>query len=511
MTNFVTIVRSIKNLLTSPLRIGALELSPTALKYLSIRGNSVIQASLRLPPGIIEKGVVKNRPLLIAALHNLHSQITPKIKPINVIVTIPSNLVFSQSFSVPIVASQNLGEAITLNLQMTSPNKIEDSYYDYQEIKLNKDIGHIDLLGAFTARQPINAYEEALHETNFVPVAIEFPGLSLARLIRDRWGGIESSLSYLLMHISGEGLLMLILKNGNLAFNHFTSWQEIGSAEPTSFVQAKDLIKREIQRVVNFHIGRTGQTIEEVILISPIFNYEIVDMASKELKMKVRNLTIPELPKLPPNWFPVLGAALRGLVARSKDTDISLAAEGSQAEYYHERTLNFIGLWRNILIGSLVVIMSAFVLIDTIIARTENQLQYRVSEAADSESAASSLEVQKKIIAFNKLVDAIESIGKTEIIWSGILKNTSKIASKSVILERVFLDKVGLQGVIAGRSIDDKTVLAFKDAILNDSRIASVKLPLSNIKSNPDKSVQFSMSIVLKPLPTKDSPTTEAE
>jgi hypothetical protein len=490
----------LKDVLISPLRIGALEVSSTSIKYLLVRGTSIVQASLRLPPGVVEKGVIKNHDVFIAALKNLHLQISPALKPINVILTVPSNLVFTQAFDVPMVAKESLPEAIKLNLQMVSPNKIEESYYDYQEIKINKDLGHIDLLGAFTAIPPIDEYEKALRATNFIPVAVEFPGLALARLIRERWGGIELEQHYLLIYVSGEGVLMMILKNGNLAFNHFSPWQDANgqNTTPLNFTEVKELIKREIQRVMNFYMSRTGKSIEEAVLISPVFNYEIVKVASEDLKLKIRNLTIAELPKLQPSWFPALGSALRGLISRSKDTDISLAATGSQAEYYEERALEFIDLWRNIILGTLVLVLGSFILIDTVFYRQEKQLGTWVAEAVDETTVKGSVMVREKIASFNKLLSTIDSTVKNENSWSPTLINLQKLAEKNISFDRILINKADLHGSISGRGSSDEAILAFKDRLEKDSRTEAVNLPLSNIKAEPDKSASFSLSITFK-------------
>lgn len=496
-------VITIQNFLTSPLKIGSLEISPTAIKYLAIRGGAIVQASLRLPPGIIERGIIKDRALFLSALKNLHAQITPvATRPISVIVVIPSHLVFAQSFTVPMIANTNLAEAINLNLQTISPTNIEDSYYDYQEIKIHKDMGTIELLGAFGKKDVVSAYEQVIREAGFAPVSVEFPGLALTRLIRDRWGGIELEQDYLLLYVSSEGILMSIIKNGTLAFNHFTPWQEaLGSAgaQPNDFTQVKEILKREVQRVANFHVGRTGKQVEEAILISPIFNYEIVKMVSEDLKLKIRNLSIPELPKLPPSWFPALGAALRGLVARSKDTDISLAAESSQLEYFHERTLSFIQVWRNILIGSCIIIIAALALLDTVIVTTERQLATRVSEAKNTEHGAESKRIQQEISSFNTALDKIERLQKNEIAWSSLLTDITKRAGDKILITKVDLHRIASNAGISGRGASDTEVLAFKEALRSNPLITAVDLPLSNISVEPDKSVTFNLSIAIKP------------
>jgi Tfp pilus assembly PilM family ATPase len=506
---FSRIFANVHDFLTSPLRIGAVEISSTSLKYLLIRGNTIVQASLRLPPGVLEHGALKNRAVFVAALKNLHDQITTKQKPINVILTIPSSLVFAQMFTVPMVAKENLDESIKLNLQMTSPNKIEESYYDYQEVKINKDLGHLDLLGAFTAIEPINTYQSALEEGGFAPVAVEFPGMSLARLIKQRWGGIDLDQRYLLLYLSADGALLCILKNGNLAFNHFTPWHTTADspAESLDFTQAQEVIKRELQRVLNFYLSRTGKAIEEVILVSPVFNYEIVKLITEELKLKARNLSIAELPKLQPSWFPTLGAALRGLTSRGKDVDISLAAASSQTEYYQERALNFIDLWRNIIVGTLIVIIAAFTLIDVVFRQEQASANERLDASVDPSKNQDGSVVQENIAIFNALLEKIGTAATKEKSWSPVLSLIEDNASAEIALDLISNDQRGKTDggrklTVSGRGSSEDAVLKFKNKLATQKEIEAVDLPLSEIRTNKaDKVVSFKLLITFKATP----------
>src|SRR6185436_1857531 len=120
----------------------------------------------------------------------------------------------------------------------------------------------IDLLGAFAARTALDEFTTCVKEANFNVIAVEFPGLALARLIRERWGGLEAQEDYLLIDINGEGLLLVFLKNGNVYFNHFTSWEQVnGGKELSGFEQIKDFFSQEVQRVLNFYLGRSGKSL----------------------------------------------------------------------------------------------------------------------------------------------------------------------------------------------------------------------------------------------------------
>ena len=135
---------SIKKLTTSLLRllspepqIGGLEITDSVVRFRDIKKEKVVNVSLRLPPGIIELGKIKEnqRPNLVAALKDIHSQLTADGKKIvNVVLTLPSSNVYIQSFNISRVAEDNLTEAAELNLRMLSPIPIETSYYGWQKI-----------------------------------------------------------------------------------------------------------------------------------------------------------------------------------------------------------------------------------------------------------------------------------------------------------------------------------------------------------------------------------------
>jgi len=498
---FGTTLTRLKNFLTSPLPIAGLEVSNTSLKYLQIKNNAIIQASLRLPPGIVERGIIKDKKNLIAALKNLHLQVAPLTKTLNIVLVVPSKLVFAQAFTVPIVEKEHLEESILLNLQMISPNKIEESYYDWQEIKENKDLGSLDLLGAFTASAPINEYEEVLKEANFSVVAVEFPGLSLARLIKERWGGIEQEQQYILIYLSGEGLLVSILKNGNLYFNHFTPWLSIqGSLDPktTSFDKLQSLITQEIQRVLNYYLGKVGKPLTEAILISPVFNYEIVKIASEKLGLKIRNLTIAELPDLQPAWFPALGAGLRGIISRAKDSFISLTQTSTLTEYYQERLINFTRLWRHIILSTVTFIFISYVVVDSSFVQQEKQLRLRTTEEFSLSDLQNSRTIQENIGSFNRLLGLIEKVTTQENTWSQFIVKMQSLAGVEISIERLYADKVGKTVQISGKAQSEQAAINYKNRLLAVPEIENVLLPLSNLKTDANQRVSFSLTFKVK-------------
>lgn len=486
-------ISRIKDRFFTPTSVGALEISATSVKYLLAQGNSITQASLRLPPGIIERGRIKDAKLFEQALRNVHLQIAPSTKQVSVMLSLPQSIVYTQAFTVPMVAQGQLEESITLNLQMISPSAVDETFYDYQEIQERQDMGQFELLGAFAQKADVKNYTDALKTAGFIPVTVGFPALSLARLIKLRWGGLANTEDYLVLYISSEGVMALILKNGNLAFNRFTPWYEITKGTDTdhlTFPQIKDFIVDDLQKIMTFYLGRTGKQLSNAVLISPIFNFELITLVRERLGITMHNLAITELPNLQPSWFTVLGGALRGAIPRNKDLEITLSEKSSQREYLEERSIDFIILWRNIIVGALLFVLGAFIVTTSIFSKQQEYLTRRIQTEFDARSLADNVVVQGKIQSFNGLVALLTKTAERERIWSPFLTELQSIAGKDVALKKISIDS-GLNFILNGSAKNDEVAIALKERLASLPYVKNVSLPLNQITREGDTGIFF--------------------
>ena len=80
--------------------------------------------TIRLAPGIMEKGVIKDKPAFAAALQELRSKLPAakrKKRILNVFVAMSSVNMYSQVFTLPVMEGEDFDKAIELNVQMISP------------------------------------------------------------------------------------------------------------------------------------------------------------------------------------------------------------------------------------------------------------------------------------------------------------------------------------------------------------------------------------------------------
>jgi len=232
-------------------------------------------------------------------------------------------------------------------------------------------------------------------------------------------------------------------------------------------------------------------------LISPTFNYEVVKLVSEHFKLKIRNLAIAELPKLKPNWFTVLGAGLRGLISRSRDTDITLSETKAQDEYYFERGLHFLSLWRNIIIGVFVFLLISFSTAATVLNQEEQKITDKIAAEFSLEDAASQILAQDEIDKFNNLLEVVGSSLANEKKWSEFFETTSSIGGDSISITRIAVRNMDSPIDLKAFADSEEDAVAFKKRLSLNPEFHSVVLPLSN-NLTPEKNGVVSFFLTFK-------------
>ena len=350
---FIAPIRKWVRLLNPTPPVGGLAINSNSVRFLLIKENGAFQtAALRFPPGIIADGKIKDSKALTAVLKDIHGKVALPEKTIHVILSLPPDLVYTQSFFIPLLAESRLEEAARLNLEMLSPIDVKTSYASWQKIgEIFSGGAQMELLGAFAEAGPVDAYSGALKDAGFAVAAIEFPALSIARLVKR---GVEAQAEkpYLVVEIAGEGVAFMILRSLNLYFNHFHSWQSIeeeSGGKAVTVGDFKDFLLREVQKVSNFYGSRWGGAIGDVVLLTSKMQQEVTDVIENNFSMQVTNLTLGEgHENFGSDWFSVLGSAVRGITPRHRDSELSLTTAPVKLQYWHALILNFTLIWRKL-------------------------------------------------------------------------------------------------------------------------------------------------------------------
>ncbi|MDP1718979.1 MAG: hypothetical protein Q8L24_00965 [bacterium] len=441
---------------------------------------------------------------LVSAFKALHAQIEKPKKIIHAVAVMPASQVYTQSFSMPMVAEKAMQETAKLNMEMVSPIDAKTAYSDYQIIGETKP-GQLEALGAFVSAKDVDDMLAVLREANFDVISVEFAGLSLMRLIKNYSAGLKVDVPYLVAGLSGDGPDVMIVKNGHLYFNYFNSWaamqQEIGGRK-LSAKDVQDFLAVHIRQVLNFYTSRWGGSISGIILIPNPISRELTVTIKENFGIDVELLTIGKYSKLSPLWYVSLGAALRGLTPRSKDKDLTLTATGVDVGYYRQSLLNFIKTWRNIFVFVLGFVAAVFLIGDIFLINSASA----VSDSLKNRSLVPLADIralQSDVQKFNQNVNYALKAQDLSDSWAPLFDkisaNLRALSGQTVRIERLYIDS-NFSALMIAKASNDSAVINLKNAMAKEANFKDVVLPLSNIKVNSDGTVSFTLQFKISSL-----------
>ena len=496
------ILSKLLSLLRAKTKIGGLEISDTDLRFAYFMDGSLVTAGLRLPPGIIEDGEIKNYEMLIEALKKLHETISPGFrdeKIINAVVTLGSVHVYTQVFSLPIMNDENLKEAVRLNINMISPFDLSQAYAGWQLINQDDKDLKIEILSAFAQKAFIDRLKSALAEAGFFAVAVESGTLSLTRLIREKGAEFKTEKPLLVLSADDRGLKFLIIRLGQLHFEYFQSWSDIrGEAKETSWEDFENAIERNLHQVLNFYGSHWHEPLTEIAVASNSLVEEMAKVVKDNFSMNVKELTLNFGQSLKREWYEAAGAAIRGEIPRFEDKDINLFEMTAQEEFHRMEVMNFIKFWEVFVYSSmgmlLLFLLSAYVFLANMGKSVESQSSFKLSTQQNEEIGA----LETKIKDFNNSVTLLSNAQKSLKPKSHVLdKITSLMNKNGIVVDRLYFQASGLPVIFGGETDSQEQILNFKNAIAGDSSFSSVNLNLSDINQQ-EGAFYFAISFKVK-------------
>lgn len=457
--------------------IGGLSVAGSALRYFEFKGGKERSVSLRLPPGIIVDGKINDRENFIAALKTVHKEAARGSRePLQIVLSLEGSVVYAQTFTVPGVSEYDLDETATLNLQMISPVDVKQSYCSWQKIgRSSRDQSQIELLGAFVAKDVVDAYVSALKEADYQVVAVEFSSLGMVRSI-DSTGLFAKDVPYIVAEVLPEGLEFLIVKNSCLYFDYFYSWSSLQGVEKSiTLSQLEEAMASEIRKMVNFYMGHWGGKIENILLVAPSMQeklYRIVQGKFPDLETGV---------VVPKQISSAHGAALRGLVPRSQDTDLSLMSVSAQQVFERDQVVSFIIGWRNVFTVVLGFLLTLFVFIDIFLHSFSAEVDRTAKLNVQATGAVASAEVTSKVNEFNSMVALVRKAKTSDNVVSPFFDEITTLKGVAIELDRINFPGVGKQAVLEGTGMTEHDVLLFKKALSEIPQFTDINLPLESM------------------------------
>lgn len=470
--------------------VGGLEITDQALRLAYQEKEKTWRfAAVALGPGVMERGTVKDAAALGHAFQELRAKV-PSLrrrgKKMNVVVSLGSASVYTQSFTLPIVGGAELKKAIDLNIRMSAPDDLAKSYFGSRVLTRDDAALRFEIGTAFIDRTIVDGLVPVLFGAGFVATDIESRALSLARTVRERTVLPDAAGSYLLLDIDDTGIDFLVLRKGELYFEYATRWADI--ADPKGQVtmdRFNETVVANFRQVSNFYHQRWQNPLGGVIVVAAAFG----EAASAAIAPAASGAKIPVIPpsfaagqEIESEWFAAYGAALRDGLG----DEISLSGDVASDAYHKEQVLSFLEFWRVLVPVTLGILVATLAVANNFLGgvavqASENSAAGQVGGQSQLLTEISSLEASST--AFNHDVQ-VALAAQSAMDKSHTLFDTLEAAAKSssVTLSRVSFEGTASPVSLSGVASTADDIVQFKDLLAQNSEFTGVNLPLSDIQ-----------------------------
>ncbi len=491
--------------LVNPLPIiGGLEISDTFLRFLLLRGVTIVAHTVRLAPNIIQDGFIKDRTAFIAALQELRKVSAISEESFSVVVTIASSTVYLERMRVPRTADGLVSDsALQLNIRTIAPFDMASVYTGVELLQGNLSATEAEFLVAFSPRFLIDDMITTLRSINFLPIAIEPMPSALVRA----FSVLLTSLSredVLLLHMGSGGLDLFIVRAGTLLFYEFAPWPLVAEGEAARAIELpilEELLEREVQRMLVFYTQRWGGALH-VLVSTRELPESLTQFIKKRLGLPTTVLSYAAYSGLTPQLLSSFGAALRGNVSRADDIALSLSPYSTQDDFLIARIRRFVFGWRNVLIGTLAFLSLLFLFVDGLLAQQEPMIRNELQSVTAPEVHAEVLALETQAAAFNNAVSAALSSLRGQRHFSEFFAVFGTYLGSDVSIQRMTLtlQGTGSRVVAALRATSEVAAIRLKNALTLDERFTDVVLPLATMTRDTSGAVLFQMTFVIKAL-----------
>lgn len=350
-----------------------LDFSDLSLKIIKLKkkGKFLSLASwgeVKIKPGIIEEGEIKNETALVEIIKEGLNKIEgEKLKIRNVVVSLPEKKAFLQVIQMPKMKEEELKTAVLFEAENYIPLPVEKVYLDFQLVPpVHDHLDHLDILIAALPKKTVDPYLSCLKKVGLLPQVLEVESQSISRaLIKNGVSPFplfiidfgKSRTSFIIFSgyslrftssipISSQKLTETISRTLGVSLAGAEKLKlKYGLQPPKETIKNKkiseamtpiltDLVK-QIKKYINYyhthssheHLSSDGEGIKKILLCGRGANLKgLTDFISSELEIPVElgnpwiNILpeplkeVPELPfKESLGYTSALGLALRGV------------------------------------------------------------------------------------------------------------------------------------------------------------------------------------------------------
>jgi hypothetical protein len=477
-----------------------LEVSDQVLRLAYRSGKEWTGVSVVLAPGIMERGEVKDRAALAAALRALRAKVPSlkrKGKKMNVVVSLDSTSVYTQSFVLPKLSGDELKKAIDLNIQMSSPDDLDKSYCGTRVLAEDDAANRIEVSAAFVPRRIVDMLAETLFDEGFIAIRVESRAISLVRIVRSTIISPQDTVRpFIIVDLDNEGIDFLVMRNGEMYFEYPMPWRGVADEKgQIPLAQFDQSLSMGLRQMFNFYRQHWQESVAGILVIAPAFTDETVRVVREAAGgTPVIPITISSPPT---EWLVALGAGMHDGGHDNGKGEIDLSGEAAADRYHAEQVIDLLGFWA-------IITPSALALFVVALALAANFLGGMAAQAAALPSgnpaiATKVLALEASSTAFNGTV-ALVGAAQADADTNHLILDTldSLAASSSVMISRITLQDAHSPVFLSGTASTENDIVQFKNLVQENVNFGSVNLPLSGIQP-AGSAYSFSMTFPLAP------------
>lgn len=481
---------------------GGLEISDQVLRLAYYDGKTWQMAAVRLAPGVMEKGKLKDTDAFITALRELKLKVPAlkdKKKKMSVVVSMSSANIYSQVFTLPILEGEELMNAVSLNMQALSPLGAPRTYSGWQLLGKDEASLRLEILAAFIDKQIVDEMVQALFTAGFLTVGVESSALALARILREKGADIDINKSYLLLDIDNSGADFLVIRKGQLYFEYTNRWTELADEKGQIPVEKfENTLTVSLRQVTNFYDQHWHEPLSAVVLSAVAFG-EQTERAIAVASLPIINLTLVMGAPVSSEWLVVLGCSLRGFQLGIHDKEINLSGEETMNMFRKEQILDFLDFWRIFVPFALFFLIVISAIADSYFISVKGMVESQSSFGQQGENLQQIAALEASSTAFNQLVTLFQGAVQQRNSIAPILSPlTSMAAANGVTINHILLTAANAPILLSGVTQTESQIEALRSAISADPEFGPVTLPLSGIQLN-NQVYSFSMTFPLSP------------
>lgn len=424
-------------------------------------------ASEKVPPGIIAGGVVKDPKALTLTLAKLVRSAHEGRKKTNItyaIVSISADAAYTRLYDFPSsIKGARLEETMKLTVGFQLPVKTEDVYLDWEKTT-NETKNEVSL--SSMKKSAVDAYLTALHDAGIRTVALEIHPQSTARSAE------FSNKTTLLVEESTDSTVFSIISAGIVQF--------VRAVPKTNL--PNDKVREEIRKISDF---------AEAKGIKP----EITTTIGKLMPREPFSL-YPNLKDEGGMWLIAIGAAVRGLIPRDKDTLVSLLPVGTETAYAYQKAQIFSAFIANIIVGLSIFFIATFAGTWLLLVSIEQRIAAQVERAASLPLPENASGLEERAVKLNALVAQTLPLVQSFQTWSPVLNEIKARVTAGIFITGISIpgpsNQIGITGVAKTR----QSLNEFKRSLDDSAIFGTITLPLTNLEQR--ENIPFSASFVLE-------------